>query len=169
MDTILSRPTEYCHAPKPDLVLVLGLKNKIKTRAVETEDSPSTIWHSEIGSFPLNVDSQLLQSETLSRSICRQRQVPPANSNSQLADHLTQTDRGEKFLLHEDKELIVFTTASNLSVLKTCKNWFADGTFKGKIKEDFFIYSLSHCYRSARMISIKCLHCTGCLNHELFH
>ena len=122
MDTILSGPTEHCHVPKPDLVPVLALKNKIKTRAVETEESPSTILHSAIAPFPLNAASQLPQSETLSRSIRRQRQVPPANSNSQLSDHLKQTDRGEKLLLHENKQLIVFTTASNLSVLKARKH-----------------------------------------------
>ena len=132
MDTILSGPTEHCHAPKPDFVPVLELINKIKTRAVETEEPPSTILHSAIGSFPLNAASQLPQSETLSRSIRRQRQVPPANSNSQLPDHLKQTDRREKFLLHEDKELTIFTTASNLSVLKACKHWLADGTFKAR-------------------------------------
>ena len=111
MDTILSRPTKHCHAPKPDFVPVLELKNKIKTRAVETEESPSTILHPTIRSFPLDAANQLPQSETLSRSIRRQHQVPPANSNSQLPDHLKQTVRGEKFLLHEDKELIIFTTA----------------------------------------------------------
>ena len=132
MDTILSGPIEHYHAPKPDLVPVLELKNKIKTRVVENEESPSTILHSAIGSFPLNATSQLPQSETLSRSIRRQRQVPLPNSNSQLSDHLQQTDRGEKFLLHEDKELIVFTTASNLSVLKACEHWFADGTCKAR-------------------------------------
>ena len=57
MDTILSGPTEHCHAPKSDLVPVLELKNKIKTRAVETEESPSTILHSAIRSFPLDVAS----------------------------------------------------------------------------------------------------------------
>ena len=82
MNTILSGPTEHCHAPKPDLVPVLELKNKIKTRAVETEESPSTILHSAIRSFPFDAASQLPQSETLSRSIHRQRQVPPANSNN---------------------------------------------------------------------------------------
>ena len=132
MDTILSGPTEHCHAPKPDLIPVLELKNKIKTRAIETEESPSTILHSAIGSFPLNAASQLPQSETLSRSIRRQRQVSPANSNSQLPYRLKQTDCGEKFLLHEDTELIVFTTTSNLLVLKACKHWFADGAFKAR-------------------------------------
>ena len=132
MDTILSGPTEHCHAPKPDLLPVLELKNKIKTRAVETEESPSTILHSGIRFLPLDAVSQLPQSETLSRSIRRQRQVPPANSNNQLPDHLKQTERGEKFLLHEDKELIIFTSASNLSVLKACKHWLANGTFKAR-------------------------------------
>ena len=122
MDTILSGSTEHCHAPKPDIVPVLELKNKIKTRAVETEESSSTILHSAIRSFPLDAASQPLPSETLSRSIRRQSQIPPANSNNQLPDHLKQTDCAEKFLLHEDKELIIFTTASNLSVSKACKH-----------------------------------------------
>ena len=130
MDTILSGPTQHCHAPKPNLVPVLELKNKIKTRAVETEELSNTILDSAIRSSPLNAASQLPQSETLSRSIRQQRQVPPANSNNRLPDHLKQTDRAEKFLLHEDKELIIFTTTSNLSVLKAYKHWFADGTFK---------------------------------------
>ena len=95
-------------------------------------------------SFPLNAASQLPQSETLSRSIRRQRQVPSANSNNQLPDHLKQTDRGEKFLLHEDKELIMFTTASNLSMLKAFKHWFADGTFKARSKKRvFYLFVIS--------------------------
>ena len=65
MDTIRSGSTEHCHAPKPDLVPVLELKNKTKTRAVETEESPSTILHSTIRSFPLDTASQLPQNETL--------------------------------------------------------------------------------------------------------
>ena len=57
MNTILSGPTERCHAPKPDLVPVLELKNKIKTRAVEIAESPSTILHSAIGFFLLDAAS----------------------------------------------------------------------------------------------------------------
>ncbi|CAF4868496.1 unnamed protein product, partial [Rotaria socialis] len=80
---------------------------------------------------------QLPQSETLLRTIRRQRQGPPMNSNNQLPDHLKQTDRGENFVLHEDEKLIIFTTATNLSVLKTYKHWFVDGTFK-VCPEDFY-------------------------------
>ena len=111
--------------------------------------------HSVIRSFPLDAASQLPQSETFSRSIRRQCQVPPANSNNQLPDHLKQTVGAEKFLLHEDKELIIFTTESNLSVLRACQHWFADGTSKQDKGREFLIYSLSHCYRSARANTVS--------------
>ena len=110
----------------------MELKNKIKSRAAETEEPSSTILHSTMRSFPLDAAGQLPQSDTLLRTIRRQRQGPPTNSNNQLPDHLKQTDRGENFVLHEDEKLIIFTTATNLSVLKTCKHWFVDGTFKVK-------------------------------------
>ena len=63
------------------------------------------------------------------RCIRRRRQAVLMDSENRLSDHLKQTDRGENFVLHEDKDLTIFTTDSNLSVLKTCKHWFADGTF----------------------------------------
>ncbi|CAF3258850.1 unnamed protein product [Rotaria socialis] len=107
MDVIVSAPTEHCHAPKPDLVPVLELKNKIKSRAAETEESSSTVLHSAMRSFPLDAAGQLLQSETLLRTIRRQHQGPPMNSNNQLSDHLKQIDRGENFVLHEDEKLII--------------------------------------------------------------
>ncbi|CAM4986296.1 unnamed protein product [Rotaria socialis] len=140
VDVIVSAPTEHCHASKPDLVPVLELKNKIKSRAAETEESSSTILHSAMRSFPLDAAGQLPQSETLLRTIRRQRQGPPMNSNNQLPDHLKQTDRGENFVLHEDEKLIIFTTATNLSVLKTCKHWFVDGTFKEKKQRTTIIF-----------------------------
>ena len=132
MDTIVSGHNEHCHAPTPDLVPVLELKNKIKTRAAETEELPSTILHSVMGTFPLDAAGQLSQGETLLRIIRRQRPAPPTNVNNQLPDHLKQTDRGANFVLHEDEKLIIFITATNLSVLKICKHWFIDGAFKVK-------------------------------------
>ncbi|CAF4544503.1 unnamed protein product [Rotaria socialis] len=62
MDAIVSGPTEHYHAPKPDLVPVLELKNKIKSRATETEEPSNTILHSTMRSFPLDAAGQLPQS-----------------------------------------------------------------------------------------------------------
>ncbi|CAF3325004.1 unnamed protein product [Rotaria socialis] len=61
MDAIVSGPTEHYHAPKPDLVPVLELKNKIKSRATETEEPSNTILHSTMRSFPLDAAGQLPQ------------------------------------------------------------------------------------------------------------
>ncbi|CAM4975310.1 unnamed protein product, partial [Rotaria socialis] len=60
---------------------------------------------------------QLPQGDTLLRTIRRQRPAPSTNNDNQLPDNLKQTDRGENFVLHEDEKLIIFTTATNLSVL----------------------------------------------------
>ncbi|CAF2122584.1 unnamed protein product, partial [Rotaria magnacalcarata] len=94
MDTILSGPTEHCHAPTPDLVPVFELKSKIKARAAETEEFPSTILHSVMRSFPLDAAGQLPQGDTLLRTIRRQRPAPSTNNDNQLPDNLKQTDRG---------------------------------------------------------------------------
>ncbi|CAF3615372.1 unnamed protein product [Rotaria socialis] len=79
MDVIVSAPTEHCYASKPDLVPVLELKNKIKLRVPETEESSSTILHSAMRSFPLDTADQLPESETLLRTSRRQHGVGAGN------------------------------------------------------------------------------------------
>ncbi|CAF4704967.1 unnamed protein product [Rotaria socialis] len=92
MDAIVSGPTEHYHAPKPDLVPVLELKNKIKSRATETEEPSNTILHSTMRSFPLDAAGQLPQ------------------------------------------------------MLKTCKHWLVDGTFKCWSKKPLFPIEIWNVY-----------------------
>lgn len=143
MSSIVSEPTEHCHGPNIDQIPVIELKNKIKTRALTSEEPTSNILYSEIKSFSLDAAGQLPRTDTLQRTIRRQRQTPKTNPDNQLPDHLKQTDRGDNFVLHENDKLIIFTTTSNLSVLKTCKHWFADGTFKVR-KRNYFINTKTH-------------------------
>lgn len=45
----------------------------------------------------------------------------------------TITDRGEKFLFHDNNDenhFLIFTTTRNLQLLKEYENWFTDGSFK---------------------------------------
>jgi hypothetical protein len=140
MDAILSGPTEHSHAPSIDQIPVVDLQNKIKTKALNSEEPTSNILFSTLRSFPLDAAGQLPRNDTLLRTIRRQRQAEPTNPDNQLPDRLKQTDRGDNFILHEENDLIIFTTNSNLSILKTCKHWFADGTFKVKTKNSFFLY-----------------------------
>lgn len=134
MDNIVSGPTEHCHAPSIDVIPVLQLKNKMKSRATETEELPSTILNSVMRSFPLDSAAHLPRHDTLLRTIRRQRQIPTTGDSNKIPDHLRQTDRGEDFIFYEDQNMVILTTKSNLSVLKDCKHWFADGTFKVRKK-----------------------------------
>jgi hypothetical protein len=109
---------KHCHAQN------LDLKNKMKARAAESEELSSTISHSVMRSFPLDSAGQLPKSQTLLRTIRGQPQAIPTDLDNKLPDHLKQTDRGENVALQEDKDLIIVTKDSNLSVLKTCKHWF---------------------------------------------
>lgn len=148
MDAIVSGPTEHCHAPNPDRIPVAELRNKIKSRADDSEEPSSAILHSAMRSLPLDSAGQLPKNETLLRTIRRQREAETTNPDNLLPDHLKLTDRGDNFVLHEDKTLIVFTTDSNLSVLKSCKHWFADGTFK-VCPEDFYqMFTLHGLFKS---------------------
>ena len=117
MDAILSAPTDHCHAPNLDRLPVVELKNKIKSRSADSEEPTSSILYSSMRSFPLESAGQLPRTDTLFRTIRRQREEP-GNSTNGIADHLKQTDRRENFVLHEDNNLIIFTTSSNLSILK---------------------------------------------------
>lgn len=148
VDAIVSAPTDHCHAPNPHRLPVVELKNKIKSRAGDSEEPSSTILHNMIRSFPLDAAGQLPKSDTLLRTIRRQRQAEPAGPDNQLIDRLKLTDRGENFVFHEDKTLIVFTTASNLGILKSCKHWFADGTFKVCPDEFYQMFTLHGLFKS---------------------
>ena len=148
MDAIVSGPTEHCHAPNHDRIPVVELRNQIKSRSGDSEEPSSVILHSAIRSFPLDSAGQLPNTETLLRTIRRQRQGEASNPDNGLPDHLKVTHRGDNFVLHEDKTLIIFTTDSNLSVLKSCKHWFADGTFK-VCPEDFYqMFTLHGLFKS---------------------
>ena len=88
------------------------------------------------------------KNETLLRTIRRQREAETPNPDNQLFDNLKLPDRGDNFVLHEDKTLIIFATDSNLEVLKSCKHWFADGTFK-VCSEDFYqMFTLHGSFKS---------------------
>jgi len=130
MDTFLSQPTTHNHAPNPDRIPAIKLHNQVKQRAATTDEPTSSILHSALRTFPLSAAGQLPRSDIILQTIRRQRTTPAATPNGHLSDDLKKTCRGEDFLLYEDKEMIIFTTKTNLSILKQSKHWFADGTFK---------------------------------------
>ena len=118
MDTFLSQPTTHCHAPNPDLILAIQLQNDIKARATTTDEQSSSILHTALRTYPLSAAGQLPKTDALMLTIRRQRTAPAMSPDGRLPEKLRKTDRGEDFILFEDKNLIIFTTKSNLSILK---------------------------------------------------
>lgn len=130
MDSFLSEPTTHSHASNPERIPAIELKNQIKIKSATSDEASSSILHSSIRFLPLSAVSSLPKNDSLMRTIRRQRSSAHSDSNNHLPDNLRNTDRGEEFILYEDDELIIFTTKTNLSLLKECKHWFVDGTFK---------------------------------------
>ena len=130
MDTFLSDPTLHSHAPNPERIQAIEFTNNVKARAAISEEATSTILHSALKTFPLNATNELPRTEMLMQTIRRQRAAPSTITEERFPENLRKTNRGENFILHEDLNLIIFTTRTNLSILKQSKHWFADGTFK---------------------------------------
>ncbi|CAF4107188.1 unnamed protein product [Rotaria magnacalcarata] len=142
MDAFQSPPTAHCHAPNPDLVPALQLKSDIKARATVTDEPTSSILHTALRAYPLSAAGQLPKTDALMLTIRRQRVAPSLDPDGRLPEKLRKTDRGEDLILFESVKLIIFTTKSNLSILKQYKHWFADGTFKVIANETFSLLSL---------------------------
>lgn len=130
MDTFLSQPTTHNHAPNPDRIPVIQLHNEVKQRAATTDEPTSSILNSALRTFPLRAAGELPRTDIVIQTIRRQRATTAVILNGHLSEDLKKTYRGEDFLLYEDNEMIIFTTKTNLSILKQSKHWFADGTFK---------------------------------------
>ena len=54
MDTSLSQPTSHSHAPQPDRIPAIELKNEIKARAVMTDELTSSILDAALHIYPLS-------------------------------------------------------------------------------------------------------------------
>ena len=130
MDTFLSDPTPHSHAHIPERIQAIELTNQVKNRAATSEEPTSTILQSALRVFPLSAVNELPRTEMIMQTIRRQRATPLDDSGDRFPPDLRRTYRDEDFILHDEPNLIILTTKSNLSALKQSKHWFADGTFK---------------------------------------
>ena len=70
------------------------------------------------------------RTDIIVQTIRRQRATPAVIIDDHLPETLKKTYRGEDFILHQDNEMIIFATKTNLPVLEQSKHWLADRTFK---------------------------------------
>ena len=103
MDTFLSQPTSHSHAPQPDRIPAIELKNEAKARVVMTDESTSSILHSVLHTYPLSAAEELPKNKALMLMIRRQRTVETVDVDGRLPEEYRKTYRDEDFILHEDK------------------------------------------------------------------
>ena len=95
-----------------------------------TGETTSSIVHSVLRMYPLSATGGLPRNEALMLMIRRQRNLETVDVDDRLLDKLKKMYHDEDFILDEEKDLIIFTTKTNLSILKQHKHRFTDGTFK---------------------------------------
>ncbi|CAF1415647.1 unnamed protein product [Adineta ricciae] len=147
MDFFMLDPTAHSHAPNPEQIPAIEAMNKIKMKVVSSDEATSSIIQSSLRALPLTAVSSLPSPASLVRTVRRQRPTPCSTSNSLLLDLFRKTDRGEDFVLYEDNQMIICATTRNLSLLKQCKHWFVDGTFKVCPEEFYINYSHADDYK----------------------
>lgn len=115
------------------------ISNTLKRKAVDNVcDRPLKILHQYLVSNNVEtIDSRDLQKIRRNMSNARTRELPKLPEDFEelhaaLSDYGKLIDGKEPFLLvnDTDKNILVFSTVSNLKYLMTCSTLFVDGTFK---------------------------------------
>ncbi|CAF2747771.1 unnamed protein product [Rotaria sp. Silwood2] len=122
MDAFLSQPTSHGHAPQPDRVPAIQLKNETKACVATTDESSSSILHSPLRTYPISAAGQLPRSDALILTVRRQHTAETVDVDGRLPGKLRKTYHDEDFIYHEDEHLIIFTTKNNSSILKQNKH-----------------------------------------------
>ncbi|CAF1497769.1 unnamed protein product [Adineta ricciae] len=146
MDAFMKKPSEHTHAPDPDRVHVMRVKDEIKGRSASSDETTSTILFVALRTIPLNVAAGLPTNDALMQTIRRERQATQLDENGHLPLVFHQTDCGKNFVSHEDDSMVIFTCDKNPSVLKECPHWFMDGTFSICPKSFYQLFTVHGMY-----------------------
>ncbi|XP_077471400.1 uncharacterized protein LOC144085712 isoform X6 [Stigmatopora argus] len=117
-DILLGLPLPHCHRPDPRRVVVLKTVQKMKERASNIQNCTSN--------FSLEATGSLPNKDSLGRMIRRRRKLRDGN---EITDEHRVSLRGERFVLVEEKDIVLMATDTNLDLLAKSMHWFCDGTF----------------------------------------
>ncbi|CAF5064639.1 unnamed protein product [Rotaria sp. Silwood1] len=117
MQAFIKEPSKHSHAPDPDRLHIIRLKNEIKLRGTSSAEAPSTILFDVLRSTPLTAAFGLPTNDALLQTISRERPAIQLDHHVRLPLILRQTDRGESFILYEVDSMVIFTCDKNLSGL----------------------------------------------------
>lgn len=153
-DMIIATLNEHTHGPDVGSAKSQQLKQTMKRRAEDTQETPQQILTQTVEQVSEVTASQMPATRSIRRAIRRWRQhhgnplpVPPSRADMLIPEEYTCTTNGEPFLLfdsgHGDNErVLIFSTQSNLQLLRENGHWFMDGTFKVVPEVFFQLYTI---------------------------
>ncbi|QQP40663.1 Uncharacterized protein FKW44_014788, partial [Caligus rogercresseyi] len=147
LSSTLKYARSHSNLPSPGRVGALKVVNSVKQTATQqTTATPHSIVASSLTNLPADVDLNLPQRISIKRTIQRKRKADALNTTPDLAlvcDRSLILFNIPQTLLQPwmyfdsgpgNDRILMFTTASNLDLLRTSERWCGDGTFKAAPK-----------------------------------
>ena len=140
-DSVVGRFNDHTHAPDIGRPEALKIRQSIKRRAVDTEETPQQVITQELRDVSDSAAVKLPAIRSIHRCIRHYRHDagnapanPQTRADLELPEEYIRTLACEPFLLFDsgivDDRILLFSTDSLLQTLETSLDWFCDGTFK---------------------------------------
>ena len=164
-NTVVGRLHDHTHAPDATKTEAAKTVQKMKMKAVSTEETAQQIISEACSQVTEEVGAKLAPLHHIRRNIRRQRQqtshsrpLPLSAQELILTDVHTRTLDDQEFLLYDsgtfDKRILMFGTHKNLNFLGEASHWFLDGTFK-TVPRIFFTTVYSACLNQCSFSAIS--------------
>ena len=138
-DSVIGRYNDHTHAPDIGRPEALRIRQSIKRRSVDTEETPQQVITQELSVVSDSAAVKLPAIRNIRRCIRRYRQDtgnalvnPQTRADLVLPEEYTRTLANEQFLLFDsgpvEDRILLFSTDCLLLILSM--DWFCDGTFK---------------------------------------
>ncbi|QQP52192.1 Uncharacterized protein FKW44_004253 [Caligus rogercresseyi] len=95
----------------------------IKIMSSSTSSSTSNIINECISKSNIDICTKLPKQDSLKQTVRRTR------ASILRAEDYNKTIKGEKFLMLEKEDIMIYSTETNFNTLRKYKRWFCDGTF----------------------------------------
>lgn len=130
---------DHNHSTTSETLKCNDIINKIKTKAVNSNDTPTQIISTSTTGVSFSTSAQLPSITLLKKSINRKRKINdvlpnPQNNIDLVIPTNLKSYLNEDFCLYDsgpdEHRILVFGTEQNIKQLEQCKYWYVDGTFQ---------------------------------------
>lgn len=135
--TFVSQNCDHAHLPEPEKIIDMNFKNKLRTSAKESMDSPSQIVNRCLKDVATISAPQLPNKSACRMIVQRVRnkglpKIPQTINEFHVPQYLAKSN-GKQFLLGQytcnNESVVIFGTKANVKRMNNAQCWIMDGTF----------------------------------------